>query len=370
MVTGDYGLTAEAVARRVGIIGPVPAQVVTGTDMDAMDEAALGATLKAGGQVIFARVRPEHKLRVVTALEQRGEIVAVTGDGANDAPALKRASVGVSMGAGGTDVARAASVMVLLDDSFASIAAAVELGRAVYQNIRRFLVYLFSHNLAELAPILAAAFAGFPLVPLSALQVLSIDLGSDVLPALALGAERPEPGTMDRPPRPAGEHLFNWPVVRRLLFLGTIQSAGVVFAFFWRIHPANPTYREALTMTQAGIVVSQFFNSFTVRTDRQSVLRAGLFSNPPLIAAGCLGLGFMAAVSYLPALQAVFNTAPLRASDWLIAAGFGGLLLGADEARKAWHRRSARSRPGRSGQGEAGQGGVAAPPAGAQGRQG
>jgi len=312
--------------------------------------------------VIFARVRPEHKLRVVTTLEKLGEVVAVTGDGANDAPALKRASVGVSMGQGGTDVARSASVMVLLDDSFASIAAAVELGRAVYANIRRFLVYLFSHNLAELAPILAATFVGFPLVPLSALQVLSIDLGSDVLPALALGAERPEPGTMDRPPRPPAEHLFNWPLVRRFLFLGTIQSAGVVFAFFWRIHTAhlpfseftaaNPVYREALTMTQAGIVVSQVFNSFAVRTDRESLLRAGLLSNRPLIAADCIALMLMAAISYVPALQTVFNTAPLTLPDWLMLVAFDALLLAADEARKAWHRRAGRRRhepgPGRA----------------------
>ncbi|HZC41987.1 MAG TPA: cation-transporting P-type ATPase [Streptosporangiaceae bacterium] len=352
MVTGDYGLTAEAIARRVGIITGGPARVVTGADLDAMADEALGGLVAGRGQVIFARVRPEHKLRVVAALQQLGEIVAVTGDGANDAPALKRASVGVAMGRGGTDVARAASVMVLLDDSFASIAAAVELGRAVYENIRRFLVYLFSHNLAELAPILAATFVGFPLVPLTALQVLAIDLGSDVLPALALGADRPEPGTMDRPPRPPAEHLFSWAVVRRFLFLGTIQSIGVVFAFFWRIHTAglpyseftaaNPVYREALTMTQAGIVVSQFFNSFTVRTSRESVFRAGLLSNRPLIAAGVLGLGMMAAISYLPALQAVFHTAPLRATDWLLLAGFGALLLAADETRKAWHRRAGR----------------------------
>jgi P-type Ca2+ transporter type 2C len=355
MVTGDYGLTAEAIARRVGITGTGSARVMSGADLDAMDDEAVARMLREGGQVIFARVRPEHKLRVVTVLQRLGEVVAVTGDGANDAPALKRASVGVSMGLGGTDVARSASVMVLLDDSFASIAAAVELGRAVYANIRRFLVYLFSHNLAELAPILAATFTGFPLVPLSALQVLSIDLGSDVLPALALGAERPEPGTMDRPPRPPAEHLFNWSVVRRFLFLGTIQSAGVVFAFFWRIHSAhlpysaftasNPVYREALTMTQAGIVVSQFFNSFAVRTDRESVFRAGLLSNPPLIAADFLGLGFMSAISYVPALQNVFNTAPLTVYDWLMLAGFGALLLAADEARKAWHRRT-RDGPG------------------------
>ncbi len=348
MVTGDYGLTAEAIARRVGIIGEGPVRVVSGAELDADDDEALAKMLRSGEQLIFARARPEHKLRIVATLERLGEIVAVTGDGANDAPALKRASVGIAMGKGGTDVARAASVMVLLDDSFASIAAAVELGRAVYQNIRRFLVYLFSHNLAELAPILVATFVGFPLVPLSALQVLAIDLGSDVLPALALGAERPEPGTMARPPRPPAEHLFSWEVVRRFLFLGTIQSAGVVFAFFWRIHSAhlafgsftaaNPTYREALTMTQAGIVVSQLFNSFAVRTDRESVLRAGLLSNPPLLAAGAIGVSFMAAVSYLPVLQGVFHTAPLSLDDWLMLAGFGALLLAADEARKAVHR--------------------------------
>jgi Ca2+-transporting ATPase len=354
MVTGDYGLTAEAVARRVGIVRAGAARVVTGGDLDAMDDDKLATTLRAGEQVIFARVRPEHKLRIVLALEHLGEVVAVTGDGANDAPALKRASIGVAMSEGGTDVARAAAEMLLLDDSFASIAAAIELGRAVYQNIRHFLVYLFSHNLAELAPILAATFVGFPLVPLSALQVLAIDLGSDVLPALALGAEPPEADTMDRPPRAPSEHLFSWELVRRFVFLGTIESVGVVFAFFWRIHTAhlpfsafsasNPTYREALTMTQAGIVVSQFFNSFAVRSDRESVLRVGLFSNLPLIGAGVFGLLFVSCVSYLPLLQRVFNTAPLRVSDWLILVGFGVLLLAAEETRKALRRRFDRRR--------------------------
>ena len=348
MVTGDYGLTAEAVARRIGIIGSGPARVMTGSDLDNTTEEALTQALQSHEQIIFARVRPEHKLRIVSALEQLGEIVAVTGDGANDAPALKRASIGVAMGEGGTDVAREAAVMVLLDDSFASIVAAVELGRSVYQNIRRFLVYLFSHNLAELAPILAATFVGFPLVPLSALQVLAIDLGSDVLPALALGAEVPEADSMNRPPRPPSEHLFSWSVVRRFLFLGSIQSAGVVFAFFWRIHTAhlpfasftaaNPTYREALTMTQAGIVVSQFFNSFAVRTERESVFRTGIWSNPWLVAAGLTALGIIASISYVPLLQSVFHTAPLKASDWLMLGGFGLILLLAEEGRKAWNR--------------------------------
>jgi len=354
MVTGDYGLTAEAVARRVGIIRPGSARVVTGAELDTVDDVALGSLLGGSEQLLFARVRPEHKMRIVAALERRGEVVAVTGDGVNDAPALKRASIGVAMGAGGTDVARAAAVMVLLDDSFASIATAVELGRAVYQNIRHVLVYIFSHNLAELAPILVAVFVGFPLVPLNALQVLSIDLGSDVLPGMALGTERPEPGTMDRPPRPTGEHLFSWPVVRRFLFLGSIQSAGVVFAFFWRIHSAhlpysaftasNATYREALTMTQVGIIVSQFFNRFSVRSDRESVFRIGLLSNRPLFAVGFIDVGFAVAVSYWSPLQSLFHTAPLRLSDWLILIGFGFLLLVADEARKAWHRHTGRLR--------------------------
>ncbi len=345
MITGDYGLTAEAIARRVGIVGSGPARVLNGTDLDTMTEPDLIAALGTGEQVLFARARPEHKMRVVAALQDRGEVVAVTGDGVNDAPALKRASIGVAMGEGGTDVARAAAVMILLDDSFASIAAAVELGRTVYRNIRKFLIYLFSHNLAELAPILVAVFVGFPLVPLTALQVLAIDLGSDVMPALALGTERTEPGTMAVPPRPAGEHLFNWRLVRRFAFLGSIQSAGVVFAFFWTIHQAglpfsaftasNPVYREALTMTQAGIVVSQFFNSFAVRTDEQSVFRIGVFSNRALVLAGLFGIGFVSCISYVPVLQTVFNTAPLSAGDWLLLVVLGAILLVAEETRKA-----------------------------------
>ena len=352
MVTGDYGLTAEAIARRVGIITSPAARVVSGTELEALDEPELQAILGEHWEVVFARVRPEHKMRVVAALKDMGEIVAVTGDGVNDAPALKRADIGVAMGLAGTDVAREASVMVLLDDSFASIVHAVELGRSVYQNIRKFLIYLFSHNIAELTPILAAAFVGFPLVPLTALQVLAIDLGSDVMPALALGAEPPEPGIMDRPPRPPSERLFSAVVVRRFLFLGIIQSIGVVFAFFWRIHSAhlgfgaftthNATYREAITMTQAGIVISQFFNGFAVRTDEQSVFKVGLLSNRPLVLAEFFGLGIISAISYLAPLQSVFHTAPLTVTDWLMLGAFGLALLVADELRKAYVRRSRR----------------------------
>ncbi|WP_338676519.1 cation-transporting P-type ATPase [Streptomyces sp. SCSIO 30461] len=349
MVTGDHPLTAEAVARRVGIVRQPTPTVVTGTRLDALDDDSLNALLAASGELLLCRVSPEHKMRVVTTLQQRGEVVAVTGDGANDAPALKHADIGVAMGVSGTDVAREAAVMVLLDDSFASITTAVRLGRSVYQNIRKFLVYLFSHNIAELVPILAATFTGFPLVPITAVQILAIDLGSDVLPALALGVEPPEPDVMDRPPRSRRERLFSTAVMGRILFLGGIQSLGVTAVFFWHINASgipysdftedDTVYREAITMVQAGIVVSQFFNALAVRTDRQSVFRIGLLSNPWLIAAGCFGITLMAAISYLPPLQALFNTAPLDAADWAILAGFGALLLTAEEIRKWWLRR-------------------------------
>ncbi|MFE3165242.1 cation-translocating P-type ATPase [Streptomyces sp. NPDC059224] len=355
MVTGDHPLTAEAVARRVGIVrGPAPS-VATGAQLDALDDDGLDALLAGSTELLLCRVSPEHKMRVVTALQRRGEVVAVTGDGANDAPALKHADIGVAMGASGTDVAREAAVMVLLDDSFASITTAVGLGRSVYRNIRKFLIYLFSHNIAELAPILAATFAGFPLVPITAIQVLAIDLGSDVLPALALGAEPMERDVMDSPPRPRRERLFSAAVMGRILFLGGIQAIGVCAVFFWHIHASgipyadftrtDPVYREAITMVQAGIVVSQFFNALAVRTDRQSVFRVGLLSNPWLLAAGGFGIGLMAAISYAPPLQAVFGTAPLAPADWAVLTGFGALLLAAEELRK-WVLRRRGTTPG------------------------
>ena len=354
MVTGDHALTAEAVARRVGIVADAAPRTLTGAELDRLDDQALRAVLQEPREVLCARVNPEHKMRIVAAFKDLGEVVAVTGDGANDAPALKRADIGVAMGESGTDVAREAADMVLLDDSFASIAAAVQLGRSVDHNIAKFLTYLFSHNIAELVPILAAAFVGFPLVPLSAVQILAIDLGSDVLPALALGAEPPEPDTMDLPPRDPRQALFDGKLIRRFLFLGLIQATGVTAVFFWRLHSAgipfhtftanNPVYREALTMTQAGIVVSQFFNGFTVRSDRQSILRLGVLSNPGLLAAECFGVALMCAISYTPPLQDLFHTAPLSLTDWALLVGAGAVLLAADEARKAVLRHHDRTR--------------------------
>jgi magnesium-transporting ATPase (P-type) len=362
MVTGDYGLTAESIARKIGIVHEALPEVITGAELESMDDDALAAKLTAnrqGHDLLFARVAPADKLRIVEGCKRLGEIVAVTGDGVNDAPALKRADIGVAMGISGTDVAKEAAVMVLLDDSFATIVKAIERGRAVYQNIRRFLVYLFTHNLGELFPIVFTTLAGLPVVPLNALQILSIDLGSDVLPALALGAEEPEPGLLQRPPRPRGERLLSRALIGRFVFLGAIQAAGATFSFYFALYQggwhwgdplssSSQLYREAITMTQAGIVFSQVFNGFAVRTDRASVFSVGVFSNQLLVFAEALGVGIMLAISYAPPLQSFFGTAALPAYYWLVPAAFGLVALFAEELRKAYlrHRHPAGARMG------------------------
>ena len=352
MVTGDYGLTAEAIAEKIGITGGAKARIVTGVELSDLDDAGLVEVLRSKQPLVFARVAPEHKMRVVAALQSLGQIVAVTGDGVNDAPALKRADIGIAMGQAGTDVSREAAVMILLDDSFASIVHAVELGRAVYANIKKFVLYLFSHNMGELIPFVFVSLAGVPLVPLTALQVLAIDLGSDVAPALALGTENPEPGLMNRPPRSSTARLFDWDLVKRFLFIGIIQGAGATFGFmFVLVHGGwqwgamlpkiDPLYRHAITVTQAAIVISQVFNGFAVRTERVSVFQIGLFSNRWLIMAEALGVGIISCISYLSPLQHLFGTAPLTLTDWGMLTAFGAVLFVAEELRKLVARRMA-----------------------------
>ena len=235
MITGDYGLTAESIARRIGIIrGPQP-RLLTGPDLAAMDDDALKAALQ--DEVICARMTPEHKLRVVTALRDLGHVVAVTGDGVNDAPALKKADIGVAMGRAGTDVAKEAADMILTDDNFASIVHAVEEGRAVYANIRKFVTYIFTSNTPEAVPFVLFALSGgrIPLA-LTVMQILAIDLGTDLVPALALGAEPPEPGVMDRPPRRLSEHVITRALlVRAYAWLGAIQSLAAMSAFLLHV---------------------------------------------------------------------------------------------------------------------------------------
>ncbi len=354
IVTGDYGLTARAIAREIGL--PVT-QVVTGAEVERLlPEALRGLVTRPG--LLFARASPAHKLAIVEALRAVGEVVAVTGDGVNDAPALRGADIGVAMGQRGSDVAREAAVMVLTDDNFASIVTAVRLGRAVYANVGKFITYIFASNVPELVPFLAFVFFGIPL-PLTVMQILAVDLGTDLLPALALGAEPPEPDVMDRPPRPRGERLLG---ARRLLhaygFLGVAEAALALGAFFWTYwlagwRPGLPLagegdlYRRATTMTLAGIVAAQVGNVFACRTDRTSVFRAGLGSNRLVLVGVAVEVTLLLALILVPPLARVFGLAPLAPREWGLLLAFPPAMLLLEEGRK-WvvrHRRV----PARSG---------------------
>lgn len=356
MLTGDYGLTAESIARRIGILRSAQPQVITGNDLMSMTEAALKSALQ--GDVLFARAAPEHKLRVITTLQQLGHIVAVTGDGVNDAPALRKADIGIAMGVAGTDVAKEAADMILTDDNFASIVNAVEEGRAVYANIKKFITYIFTSNIPEAVPFILFAFSGgrIPLA-LNVMQILSIDLGTDLVPALALGAEAPEPGVMDAPPRKQEEHVITQGLLlRAYLWLGLLQSGAAMAAFYftywthgywgqWLDLPTNgELYRAATSMTLASVVVTQIGNLFAQRTEVISALRVGIFSNRLVWGGLAVELGLLLALLYTPFLQTIFGTAVLPLRNWWFLAAWIPLLFIADEGWKALRRRSSRGR--------------------------
>lgn len=347
MITGDYGPTAAAIAEEVGITSPGRTRVIRGVDLESMDNQQIFEQVKRG-EVVFARISPEQKLRIVTALKENGEIVAVTGDGANDAPALKEADIGIAMGASGTDVARDAADLILLDDSFASIVHAVELGRAIYENIRKFIVYVFTHNWAELIPFILYVMLNIPL-PLLAVQVLAIDLFIDVVPSLALSCEPPEPGIMQEPPRSITERLFNKGVFLRSLYIGLIISAGAMFGCLstwsaggWHFgaNSISPSvYIKGTTMTFAGIVVAQVGNVLACRTSKTSIFKTKINSNKWIWLGIAAQISILSAILYLPFLQNIFGTAPLELNDWLFLAGLAIIVIFAEEARKFFVRR-------------------------------
>jgi potassium/sodium efflux P-type ATPase len=343
MLTGDYGLTALAIARKIGLVRTAQPRVVTGQEIAEMDEKGLQALLKE--EVVFARVTPEHKMRVVSSLKDTGEVVAVTGDGVNDAPALKKADIGVAMGLRGSDVAREAAAMILTDDNFASIVSAIEEGRAVYANIRKFVTYILASNVPEVVPFIAFVLFKVPL-PLTVMQILAVDLGTDLVPALGLGTERPEPGTMDRPPRPRDKHLLDLPLLLRAYgFLGMLEAvtsmAGFFFFFYasgWRpgmaMADAGPLYVTATTMTLAGIVASQIGNVFACRTDRASVFQAGFFANRLVLWGILAEVVLLSFLIYTPFLARIFGLAPLSLREWALLAVFPPAMLMMEEGRK------------------------------------
>ncbi|MER6216132.1 cation-translocating P-type ATPase [Streptomyces sp. NPDC001674] len=352
IVTGDNGATAAAVARSVGI--GVPALHVV-AQSETVDDHELDHLLRLPGtEIVFARSSPETKLKVADALRAHGQVVAMTGDGVNDAPALHRAHIGVAMGRSGTDVAREASTMVLTDDNFATIVTAVESGRRVYDNVRKFIVYIFAHLTPEVVPFLVFALsAGTIPLPLTVLQILAIDLGTETLPALALGRERAEPGIMSRPPRPSTQGVINKDMlVRSWGWLGSVSAVLVMTAFFyvlWRAgwHPGDPTgpgtplhhtYLTATTATFAGIVTCQVGTAVATRTDHAALRDIGFFTNPLLLAGIAFELAFTAALVYVPVLQHLFGTAALPPDVVLLIAAFPPLVWGTDELRR-WARR-------------------------------
>lgn len=349
MITGDYGLTAKSIAEQIGIVKSDPL-ILTGTDLDFMDDDALRTALER--EVILARVAPEHKLRVVSVLQGQGHVVAVTGDGVNDAPALRKADIGVAQGSG-TDVAKEAADMILTDDNFASIVSAVEEGRAVYANIKRFTTYIFTSNAAEAVPFILYALSGgrIPLA-LNVMQILSVDLGADMIPGLALGAEPPESGVMEKPPRSLGEHIITPGLLAKsYLFLGALQSIAAMSAFyfmFWTngywgrlldLPSSGDLYQSATAMTLAAIVTTQIGNLLAQRTKRRTFLKTGISANPLIWMGIASELAIVSAVIYVPQLQWAFGTASFPPINWLFLFALMPLLLVADELRKTLIRR-------------------------------
>ncbi len=311
MITGDHPLTAKAVAGELGI--SKNGNVVTGPELEAMDDAELERQVET--IEVCARVSPAHKLRVVTALQKRGEVVAMTGDGVNDAPALKKADIGIAMGITGTDVSKEAAAMTLIDDNFASIVAAVEEGRGIFSNIKKYLMYLLSSNIGEIGLMAGASLAGLPL-PLSAVQILYVNLATDGLPALALAVDPPEQDLMKRPPRDPRTGIFTRPVVL-LMLVGGLWSALVNLSLFvWALNSGR-SVQEAMTMTFVSLVLIQFFKAYNFRSDRHSVLR-NPFANKWLNTAIVWELILLGLIIYVPLLERTFGTYGLTPRDWLI----------------------------------------------------
>ena len=343
MVTGDYGLTALSIARKIGIVQGDDARVVSGLELADMDDNQLKEALK--GEIVFARVAPEQKYRVVNALQELGEVVAVTGDGVNDAPALKKADIGVAMGLSGTDVAKESADMILTDDHFASIVHAVEEGRAVYRNIQKFLTYIFNSNTPEAVP---SAFFLFSLgripLPLTVMQILAIDLGTDMMPALGLGVEPPEEGVMDRPPRRLSDSLLNRQLlIKAFVWYGLIEAALAMGAFFlnyWvnqgnlnHLASSGPLYREATTMTLGAIIFTQIGMAMNSRKGRGSIFQVNPFANRIISLGIVLEIVLFILLSYVPFFHTLFNTAPIGLDDWLYLLACPFVIMALEEIR-------------------------------------
>lgn len=352
MITGDYGLTAESIARRIGIITSKRARIVTGFDLESMSQEDLKDVLKE--EVIFARVAPEHKLRVVSALQELGHVIAVTGDGVNDAPALKKADIGVAMGITGSDVAKEAADMILTDDNFASIVNAIEEGRAVYENIKKFTTYIFTSNTPEAIPFILFVMSGARIpIALNVMHVLAVDLGTDIVPALALGAEKPEAGVMNRRPRNLKDHVITKSMlIRAYTYLGLTQSLATMAAFYyfywtngfsgqWLDLPSTGAlYHSATAMALSAVVATQIGNLFTQRSEKESIFKIPLFSNKMIWVGIASELAVISLIVYTPFMNQFIGTGPFPFHYWLFLFAWTPSLIVVDEIVKLFKRRA------------------------------
>lgn len=352
MITGDYGLTAESIARRIGIITSKRARIVTGFDLESMSQEDLKDALKE--EVIFARVAPEHKLRVVSALQELGHVIAVTGDGVNDAPALKKADIGVAMGITGSDVAKEAADMILTDDNFASIVNAIEEGRAVYENIKKFTTYIFTSNTPEAIPFILFVMSGARIpIALNVMHVLAVDLGTDIVPALALGAEKPEAGVMNRRPRNLKDHVITKSMlIRAYTYLGLTQSLATMAAFYyfywtngfsgqWLDLPSTGAlYHSATAMALSAVVATQIGNLFTQRSEKESIFKIPLFSNKMIWVGIASELAVISLIVYTPFMNQFIGTGPFPFHYWLFLFAWTPSLIVVDEIVKLFKRRA------------------------------
>jgi len=343
MITGDQPLTAASIAAQVGIVTPEEAaapdfRVLTGTDLEALSPEELAEAVREVS--VYARVAPEQKLTIVQALQEQGHVVAMTGDGVNDAPALRKADIGVAMGITGTDVAKEAADMVLMDDNFATIVAAVREGRAIYDNVRKFIKYLMATNVGELAVMLIAPFIGMPL-PLLPLQILWMNLVTDGLPGLALGFEPPERRVMQRPPHPPSEGIFSRGLGSHIMWAGPLMGVIALIAgwLYWRA--GDEAWQ---TMLFTVLTISQMFHLLARRQERESLFKIGLFSNKLLLGAVILTILLQFALIYVPFLQNIFDLQALDLSHIVIAFVISSAIFWLIEAQKLFARRRERRR--------------------------
>jgi Ca2+-transporting ATPase len=331
MITGDHPLTAQTIARELGI--DTSGRVITGQELSRMSEDELKGVVESVS--VYARVSPEHKLRIVQALQDQGHIVSMTGDGVNDAPALKKADIGVAMGITGTDVSKEASDMVLMDDNFATIVAAVEEGRVIYDNIRKFIKYTMTSNSGEIWTMLVAPFLGMPL-PLLPLQILWVNLVTDGLPGLALTVEPAERDIMQRPPYHPNENIFGRGMGRHILWVGLLMGLVSLGMGLWFWNIGDPAWQ---TMVFTTLTLSQMGHALAIRSGRESLFTSGLLSNKPLLGAVLLTFALQMAVVYAPFLQNTFGTIALGLPELSISLALSTVVFFGVELEKWWLRR-------------------------------